>query len=164
MSILEKLNELIAGIEIAMLTSVHSNGHLQSRPMATQSLSRDGYLWFFAGQQSSKVDAVRHDHQVNVSYSDPSNMRFVSLSGTCELVRNRAIATELWKDEFKRWFPQGVDDPDLILLKITVNSAEYWDSTAGRMRAVEPEHNTVVLRDERAVTIERGPERIRDIA
>jgi general stress protein 26 len=42
-----------------------------------------------------------------------------------------------------------MEDPDLILLKVTVNSAEYWDTTAGRMRSLESEDNTVVLRDER---------------
>jgi general stress protein 26 len=149
MSIIEKLNELVAGIEIAMFTSVHANGHLQSRPMATQAVSDDGHLWFFAAQHSSKIDGIRNDHQVNVSYSDPATMRFVSISGACELVRNHSIAAELWKPEFTRWFPRGVNDPDLILLKVTINVVEYWDANAGRMRSLEPENRTMVLHDER---------------
>lgn len=149
MNIIEKLNELISGIDIAMFTSVHATGHLHSRPMATQAVSDNGFLWFFARQHSSKIDEIRNVHEVNVSYSDPANMRFVSVSGPCELVRSRPMANALWKPDYKRWFPNGVEDPDLILLKVTVNTAEYWDSTAGRMRSLASENNTVVLRDDR---------------
>ena len=149
MTLIEKLNELIAHIEIAMLTTVHANNQLHSRPMATQAISEDGFLYFFARQHSSKVDEIRNDREVNVAYSDPANMRFVSVSGACELVRSHPLAESLWKQELKHWFPQGIDDPDLILLRITINSAEYWDTNTGRMRPLEPEHNTVVLRDER---------------
>jgi general stress protein 26 len=148
MTTIEKLNDLIAGIEIAMLTTVHSNNQLQSRPMATQAIAGDGFLWFFAAQHSSKIDGIRNDNEVNVAYSDPVNMRFVSVSGTCELVRDRSIASDLWKPEYKRWFPRGVEDPDLILLKVTIHNVEYWDAQAGHMRPLESENQTVVLRDE----------------
>ena len=155
MTIIEKLNELIAGIEIAMLTTVHANSQLHSRPMATQAVTDDGFLWFFAQQHSSKIDEIRNVHQVNVAYADPTHMRFVSVSGTCELVRSRPIATELWRDEYLRWFPRGVEDPDLILLKVTINAAEYWDVKAGRMRVLEndavvADHASVVGRGERS--------------
>ncbi|HEY3927255.1 MAG TPA: pyridoxamine 5'-phosphate oxidase family protein [Candidatus Koribacter sp.] len=154
MNIVGKLNELITGIQFAMLTTVHPNDQLHSRPMATQAATDEGFLWFFASQNSSKIDEIRNVNQVNVAYADPANTRYVSVSGTCELVRSRPIAGDLWRDEYKRWFPRGIDDPDLILLKITINSAEYWDATSGRMRVLEgdltpEEHQTVVLRDER---------------
>lgn len=153
MTLIEKLNELISGIQIAMLTTVHSNDHLQSRPMATQPISGDGSLWFFTKQHSSKIDGIRNDHQVNVAFADPANMRFVSISGTCELVRNREIAQDLWKPEYGRWFSHGIDESDLILLKVTINSAEYWDSQTGEMQPVEAQHQTMVLRDERTTAV-----------
>ncbi len=154
MTVIEKLNELIAGIQFAMFTSVHATGALHSRPMATQAATDDGFLWFFSSQHTSKIDEIRNDHKVNLSYAEPANMRFVSISGTSELVRNRAVAAEFWRDDYKRWFPRGIDDPDLILIKVTINSAEYWDVHAGGMRSIEGEpiagHQTVVLRDPRA--------------
>ena len=154
MSIVAKLNELIAGIQFAMLSTVHPNGQVHSRPMATQAVTDEGVLWFFTAQHSSKIDEIHNSNQVNVAYADPANIRYVSVSGTCELVRSRPIAAQLWSDEYKRWFPRGVDDPDLILLKITINGVEYWDASSGRMRALEgdlsrSEHQTVMLRDER---------------
>lgn len=155
MTVIEKLNDMISGIQFAMLTSVHATGALHSRPMATQAATDDASLWFFSRQHSTKIDEIRNDHQVNLSYADPANMRFVSVTGTCELVRNRSVAAEFWRDEYKRWFPRGVEDPDLILLKVTINSAEYWDVEAGRMRTLEGDaiasNETVVLRERREI-------------
>lgn len=149
MTLIEKLNELISGIEFAMLCSVHANGQLHSRPMATQAISEDGYLWFFSGLHSTKTDEIRNDHEVNVAYADPGKMRYVSVTGTCELVRNREIAATLWKPEYKRWFPLGIEDPELILLKVTINGVEYWDAQSGEMRALTSENQTFMLRDQR---------------
>ena len=154
MTIVEKLNELIAGIEIAMLTSLHPNSQMHSRPMATQAVTADGCVWFFTALHSSKTDEIRNLNQVNLAYSDPAKMRFVSVSGTGELIRNSAIAAEFWKPEYSRWFPRGLEDPDLILLKVTINGVEYWDVKAGRMRTLDEfaaEHGTIQLRDERTV-------------
>jgi general stress protein 26 len=37
---------------------------------------------------------------------------------------------ELWNPILKAWFPKGLDDPNIILLKVSVEAAEYWDSTS----------------------------------
>jgi hypothetical protein len=34
----------------------------------------------------------------------------------------------------KPWFPSELDDPDLGLLEVTVEAAEYWDVPAKRMQ------------------------------
>ncbi len=151
MVVIERLNELIAGIDICMLASVHPNGQIHTRPMATQAISDDGCLWFFTSAHSSKVDEIRNMREVNVAYSDPSAMRFVSVAGNCELVRSRPIAERLWRNDYKRWFPRGLDDPELILLKVTIDAVEYWDVQSNRMRPFEPAHETIQVRDDRTV-------------
>jgi general stress protein 26 len=45
-----------------------------------------------------------------------------------EIVTDRTKIEELWNPIHKAWFPKGVDDPNLVLLKISVEQAEYWDS------------------------------------
>ncbi|HEX2644231.1 MAG TPA: pyridoxamine 5'-phosphate oxidase family protein [Thermoanaerobaculia bacterium] len=130
---IEKLRELIKGIRIAMLTTVDEDGSLRSRPMGTQQAEFDGDLWFFTAHSSPKVNEVEREHQVNVSYSDPDSQRYVSVSGTARVVRDRAKAEELWNPFLKTWFPKGLDDPELALLKIEVQKAEYWDSPSSAM-------------------------------
>jgi general stress protein 26 len=67
---------------------------------------------------------------VSVSFADPDNQRYVSISGTAQLVRDRKKIDELWRPEFKMWFPNGKDDPDVALLRVRTEQAEYWDSPA----------------------------------
>jgi general stress protein 26 len=125
---IKKLNELIKDVDFAMLTTVEDDGTLRSRPMVTQEAEFDGDLWFFTGASSPKVGEVQHDQHVNVSYADPKNQNYVSISGTAQVVRDRKKIEELWNPAYKAWFPQGLDDPDLALLKVTAQHAEYWDS------------------------------------
>src|SRR3712207_7628755 len=98
---IKKLGELIKDINIAMMTTVEADGSLRSRPMATQQVEFDGDLWFFTGASAAKVDEVRQDQRVNISYAKPDNQRYVSISGTAQLVRDKQKMKELWSPLFK---------------------------------------------------------------
>jgi general stress protein 26 len=127
------LGELIQDIKVAMMTTVDEDGSLRSRPMWTQNRKFDGQLWFFTREHSAKVDEVEHDHHVSLSYAEPSKSRFVSVSGRCQLVTDKEKAAQLWDPTLKAWFPEGLEDPELSLLCITVEKAEYWDTPNSRM-------------------------------
>lgn len=130
---IKKLREMIKDIRFAMLTTVEEDGTLHSRPMATQEVEFDGDLWFFTNAKAPKVEEVQHDQHVNVSYSEPNEQKYVSVSGKAQLVSDRQKIEELWNPLFKAWFPQGLDDPDLALLKVSVDKAEYWDSPSSKV-------------------------------
>jgi general stress protein 26 len=127
------LGELIHGIKVTMMTTVEESGTLRSRPMWTHDRDFDGELWFFTREHTPKVDEVERDHHVNLSYSDPTRDRYVSVSGMARLVLDKEKARELWNPTLKAWFPQGLDDPELALLCVKVNKAEYWDTPNSRM-------------------------------
>lgn len=124
----QKLRELIKDIDFAMLTTIDSDGSLRSRPMTTQQTEFDGDLWFFTPEPSGKTDEIAREQQVNVSYALPDKHRYVSVSGRARLVNDRAKMKELWSPAYKVFFPGGLDDPSLRLLKVEVDKAEYWDS------------------------------------
>ncbi len=128
---LKKLGEMIKDIDFAMLTTVLPDGTLRSRPMSTQEVEFNGDLWFFTGADSPKVKEIREEQNVNLSYASPDDNRYVSVSGKATLVRDRQKAEELWSPAYKAWFPDGLDDPNLALLKVSVEQAEYWDSPSG---------------------------------
>lgn len=130
---IQKLNELIRDIKFAMLTTEQPDGTLRSRPMATQQADADGYLWFFTGASSPKVNEVSNHHQINVAYAAPDDQRYVSISGEAEMVRDRAKIDELWNPVYRAYFPNGKDDPDLCLLRVRITEAEYWDAPSSRM-------------------------------
>ena len=126
---LQKLREMVKDIDFCMLTTVDENRDLHSRPMSSNGdISPEGDIWFFTSVTSHKVSEIEQFPKVNVSFADPDNQRYVSISGFAHLVRDREKIKELWRPEFKMWFPEGKDDPDIALLKVTLEKAEYWDS------------------------------------
>ena len=129
-----RLGELVKEIEIAMLSTATEDGTVRSRPMATQHVDLiEGSIWFFTSHDSPKIDEIFHKQQVNLAYASTGKQRFVSVSGRAHIVRDQAKARELWRPSAKIWFPQGVDDPNLVLLRVDVTSAEYWDAPSSRM-------------------------------
>lgn len=130
-----KLASMIDSISVGMLTTGDENGNLRSRPMVTQRVE-DGALWFFTSDDSPKVEEVHKTSEVNVSYSDPANQVYVSVSGVAKTLRDPAKIRELWNEGAQRWFPKGPDDPQITLLKVEVNAAEFWDVDAHKMQSV----------------------------
>ncbi|CAF1174763.1 unnamed protein product [Rotaria sordida] len=135
----EHVLNLIKDIQFAMLTTTYEDGSLRSRPMAYKHCDSDSKneLWFFTRQDSPKVSEIKNHSQVNVSFSNPNNAAFVSIRGRAEVVQDKAKAKELWNPYLKAWFPKELDDPNLGLLKVTIEGAEYWDAASSMItRAV----------------------------
>lgn len=129
---IKKLGEFIEDIDFCMLTTI-DNGVLRSRPMSTQEFGFDGELWFFTSDKTHKVEEIEKDSRVNVSYAKPDNNVYVSVSGTAKLVKDKAKIEELWNPILKAWFPEGLDDPTLALLRVSIEEAEYWDSPSSTL-------------------------------
>lgn len=131
-----KLRELIKDIDIAMLTTLDAEGSLRSRPMGTQKTEFDGDLWFFTSMDTGMVSEILRDNRVNVSYAASGKDKYVSVSGRALLLNDRAKMEELWSPVYKAYFPDGLDDPNLRLLKIDVEKAEYWEMSGGLIATV----------------------------
>jgi general stress protein 26 len=104
-----QLAALIKDVEVAMFTTTGVDGRLYSRPLGTQEVEFDG------------------DPRVNVAYASPSKNSDVSVAGTARIVDDRAKIDELWSPAMKLFFPEGKDDPNLRLIHVQAESAEYWD-------------------------------------
>jgi general stress protein 26 len=125
---LARLASLVRQMRVAMLTTIEPDGSLRSRPLHTVELDRAGRLWFFTHAHSPKSAEIEaHDHQVNLSYADPRDEDYASISGTARLVRDQEKMRELWMAPLETWFPRGLEDPDLALLEVRIDKAEYWD-------------------------------------
>lgn len=131
---MQKLADLIGDAGIAMLTTQEADGALRSRPLATLQMDSEGKLWFFTAMSSSKVGEIDQHRHVNLSYANPEKQEFVSISGSARLLRDREKIHELWSLWAKPWFSNGADDPDLGLLEVSVDQAEYWDAPASKMQ------------------------------
>lgn len=118
------VNDLIKDIEVAMFTTV-SQGKLVSRPLQTQEADFDGTLWFLTLKDTVKYEEIQENPNVNVAYAGKS---YVSVSGTAEFSEDMERKKEYWNPVFGKLLGTTVDDPNVVLIKVTADTAEYWES------------------------------------
>jgi general stress protein 26 len=128
---IKELYDLIEGIEIAMFTTRRADGHLVSRPMATQARAEGADLWFATDFRTHTLDELETDPHVNVSYYKDRSREYVSVSGTARLVADREKVRELWRPDWKAWFDgEGKDagtpeDPRIVLIAVEADTAVF---------------------------------------
>lgn len=131
---LAKLAELVKDIRFAMLvTHDASLGSLRGRPMATVNDCTDGTLYFFTSKNEAKVHEAQDSPGVCAAYADPAHNNYVSVSGRARLTTDRALMEKFYNPFVKTWFPEGLDDPEIALLAVDVEHAEYWDSPSATL-------------------------------
>lgn len=130
---LNKIQELIASIKVGMFITQSSQGAMYGRPMQTQEMDEEGCLWFFSRSQTDKDQEVAQQSSVNIGYADSNNSNFVSVSGKASIVKDKERMQELWSPIMKAWYPNGLETPGISLIKVKIESAAYWDTSASTM-------------------------------
>ncbi|HVF82231.1 MAG TPA: pyridoxamine 5'-phosphate oxidase family protein [Flavisolibacter sp.] len=129
---LEKFTKLANEIKTCMfITNTNQDEH--TRPMATIEVEENGTLWFFTDVRSLKVDEVVREKEVHLTYAHPGIESYLDVWGTATLVTDRQQIKDKWSPVVKAWFPDGVDDPNLSLLKVIPTDCYYWDAESGKM-------------------------------
>jgi general stress protein 26 len=131
---LTKLYTHIDDIEVAMMTTRRSDGHLQSRAMATQKRVSGADLWFVTLEGSPKLRDLSADPHVNLSYYKDRTREWVSVSGLARITNERQKIHELWAPDWAAWFPKGddprhgtKDDPRMVLIGVDVHAAMFLE-------------------------------------
>lgn len=131
----ETLWELIKDIQFGMFTHRSASGMLHAHPLTTQNKAVDegAELYFFIPKDSEIAARIGQDPVVNVSYADPGDDSYVSVSGEARIDADQAKKNALFTPMAKAWFPGGAEDPNLALLVVRVRHAEYWDVDESKM-------------------------------
>ncbi len=131
---LDQLYKHIDDIEIAMMTTRRPDGHLESRAMATQARAAGADLWFVTLEDTQKLRDLGDDPHVNLSYYKDRTREWISVSGTAVITRDRAKIHELYRTDWRAWFPKGddprhgtKDDPRMVLIGVTVHAAVFLE-------------------------------------
>lgn len=125
---LEKLYGLLKDFSTAMLITMGGPDSCHARPMAIAQVDENTDLWLFTARDSDKLREIEADSRVQVHCQDGWT-NCVVLIGRATVIEDRAVIRKIWKPSFKAWFPDGAEDPNTVLLHITGEHAEYWDST-----------------------------------
>lgn len=129
----EKIATLVKGVHICMMTTLAEDGSIDARPMALQNKPFDGTMWFLTRSTSEKVDEVRKDKHITLTFAEPSDGKYVTLKGKAYASEDRSKIHELWNDVYKAWFPDGPDGPDIAVMRVEIGSGDYWDSNSSTL-------------------------------
>ena len=131
---LQKLFEHIDDIEIAMLTTRRTDGHLESRAMATQKRAAGADLWFVTLDSSGKLRDLEHDPHVNLAYYKDRTREWISVSGIATITRDRQKIRELYATDWRAWFSDEGDsrhgtpeDPRMVLIGVDIHAAVFLE-------------------------------------
>lgn len=130
----EKFVEMLKDIRTCMfITNPEKAGNLAGRPMGINTVDEDGTMWFFTKKSSNKVDQIEIDTSVSMAIVDDSEGVYLMINGNANLSQDKAKMEELWNPYVKAWFPEGLADPELMLIRVTPKDVNYWDSSSNSM-------------------------------
>ena len=132
----EHLWRLIGDMRFGMLTTHNADGSLCARPLTTQNTGSQGgggILEFFVSARAEMVLDIARNSQVSVTYADPGEDRYVSITGQGRVLQDLQRQHALWSTFAQAWFAGGAGDPDLRLLRVDIAAAEYWDVDTNKM-------------------------------
>lgn len=125
--------EKIRDIKFTMLVTHDHLGQMQARPFTTQAAGNEGAVWFLSRLDSEAVKEIQNDGNVLLCYADTSENRFISTVGHATLSQERADIASLWNPADALFFPEGKDDPAIVVVRVEVLRADIWDSDKSRM-------------------------------
>ncbi|MBR0811959.1 pyridoxamine 5'-phosphate oxidase family protein [Bradyrhizobium diazoefficiens] len=118
--------ELMKKIGFAMLVT-RDGDKLRARPMSAH-LERDANaIFFLTDARNHKDEEIARHPSINLSFADAGSQKYVSLTGTAAVSNDRAKIKELFSTPAKAWW-DSAEDPNIRVLKITPDDAEFWDS------------------------------------
>jgi len=124
----ETFLNVIKSFDVAMLAT--RGGSLHARPMAVAEVTNEGVVVFVTSLESTKVYEIDHDPRAFVTFQ--GSARYVSAIGGIHIDRSRVEIKRLWHENWRVWFPQGMDDPSICLLRFDIYQGEYWDAAGSK--------------------------------
>jgi general stress protein 26 len=122
----DRVWQLMKKIGFAMLVT-HDGGKLRARPMSAYLEQDNNAIFFLTDARRHKDEEIANNPAINLSFADSSSQKYVSIAGTATVSNDRTKIKELFSTPAKAWW-DSAEDPNIRVLKITPDDAEFWDS------------------------------------
>lgn len=131
---LTKLRELVDKIDIGMLcTYPGDDGYVHSVPMSRQEIDEQGNIWYLFSANSETYKNLQRDKKISILFAHVGDYNFLSINGIAAISRDEARIDKYWNKFVESWFEKGKDDPNIRVLKVNVEDAQYWDNKTNKL-------------------------------
>src|SRR4051812_18397979 len=118
--------ERMRDLDICMLTT-RTGDALAARPMSNNGeVEFDGDTWFFARRDSAKVREIEADPTVELGYIATERGTWIAIEAEAAIVDDPDEKRRRWFDDLRRWFVDGPDDPEVVLIRATATRVQAW--------------------------------------
>jgi general stress protein 26 len=128
----EKIREIAKHARYCLFGTALKSPPVTVRPMTVQTVDDAGILWFLSGRTSHHNQHLAKDPLVQLFFANPEKQEFLTLDGAATIHTDRATREAHWTPFAKAWFAQGVEDPELTVLKFEPAGGYYWDTKHGK--------------------------------
>jgi general stress protein 26 len=140
----EQLKRMVQGLDICMLITTDANGQRHNRPMAAINIDNDGNCWFFVSRSSGKLKDISVNNKLQLVFADPASDDYVEIHGVANAVCDENEIRNNWSPLVSKWFPGGITDPEICIVKLDVTNVFYWDEKAEGIQRLLIKTTTVV--------------------
>lgn len=121
----EKVLQLLQSFDDVMLVTHGIGSAFDARPMRIASIDKNCNVWFLS-ESDGKIAELKNNSHATIIAEDKNNC-WLSVAGTIDIKNDNELIKSLWKDDFLKWFPQGLESPGIRVLQFNSERAEYWD-------------------------------------
>ena len=82
-------------------------------------------IWFATERESNKIAQLRKNPKAALYACDMETMTEFRLFGTVELLSDSAARQKIWRDDFIEHFPDGINSPNMIVLRFQTDHGVY---------------------------------------
>ncbi len=133
---LEKVRSLLGNFRAAMFTTTDGR-EIHTRPMALLGKASDFYgsLWFFTDRRSHKIDEINRGVTALLFQNDADSAH-LQLNGRATHAPDPEKMKALYTPFVKTWFPGGLDDPNITMIRFDAESGQFWETPGGAIQSL----------------------------
>lgn len=129
-----KLQEMVNKIDIGMFcTYPETRNFCHAVPMSRQEVDEEGTIWYLFSAESETYENLKFNDKVSVLFSHVDDHEFLSINGTAEISKDQERIDKYWNKFVEAWFEKGREDPNIRILKVSVEDAHYWDNKTSKL-------------------------------
>lgn len=134
---IDRVWNLLEDIPVAMVVTHDGQGrNMRSRPMAARPARVEGFIYFLTDVDSPKAEEIRGNGTICLALADQTSRRYLSITGHAELIDDRDRIKQIWSIYDKAFWPDETD-PRIRILRVTPESAEFWEGAGAVVTAVK---------------------------
>ena len=133
--------KLMETADVMYLSTIDSDGFPQTRAMANlrnieqspgmvemfKSHSEDFLIYIATGASSAKMEQIKANPKVSISFCNAGEVRGLMLAGSAEIITDQQLKEQLWQDDWEMYWPAGADDPEYAVVRLSPDFVKGWN-------------------------------------